>query len=65
MVIISNKHGIYELPQKLANDLRKLGNIEKISKLSSLVIEQNFTLVLSLPPKMKILLILAKKTLEK
>ena len=32
-VIISNKHGIYELPHKLANDLRKLGNIEKISKL--------------------------------
>ena len=28
IVIISNKHGIYELPQELPNDLRlrKLGN---------------------------------------
>ena len=33
MVIISNKHGIYELPHKLENDLRNLGNIEIISKL--------------------------------
>ena len=36
-VIISNKYGIYELPQELPNDLRlkdirKLGNIRKISK---------------------------------
>ena len=33
-VIISNKHGIYELPHELRNDLRlrKLGNIRKISK---------------------------------
>ena len=32
IVIISNKHGIYELPHELPNDLRKLGNIKKISK---------------------------------
>ena len=38
-VIISNKHGIYELPHELPNELRlrifhlkKLGNIRKISK---------------------------------
>ena len=33
--IITNKHGIYELPHKLPNDLRlrKLGNIRKLSKL--------------------------------
>ena len=36
--IISNEHGIYELPQELPNelklrkDLRKLGKIRKISK---------------------------------
>ena len=34
--IISNKHGIYELPHELSNDLRprKLENIKKISKTS-------------------------------
>ena len=33
IMIISNKHGIYELPYELPNDLdfRKLGNIKKIS----------------------------------
>ena len=32
-VIITYKHGIYELPQELPNDvrLRKLGNIRKVS----------------------------------
>ena len=32
IAIISNKHGIYELPHELPNDLRlrKLGNIKKI-----------------------------------
>ena len=52
IVIISNKHGIYELPHELPNDLRlrKFGNIKKISKL------QNYSLVLSLAPKLKILL---------
>ena len=52
IVIISNKHGIYELPHELPNDLRlrKFGNIKKISKL------QNYSLVLSLAHKLKILL---------
>ena len=33
--IITDKHGIYELPHELRNDLglRKLGNIRKVSKL--------------------------------
>ena len=34
--IISNKYGMYKLPHELPNDLgdlRKLGNIRKISKL--------------------------------
>ena len=33
-VIITYKHGIYELPHELPNDLRlrKLGNIRKVSK---------------------------------
>ena len=32
--IIAYKHGIYELPQELPNDVkrRKLGNIRKVSK---------------------------------
>ena len=53
--IISYKHGIYELPHKLPNDLRlrKLGNTEKVSKLHN-------GLVPSSPTKMKILLIPAK-----
>ena len=35
IVIISNKHGIYELPHELPNDLRFriLGNIKKIPNL--------------------------------
>ena len=32
--IISNKHGIYELPYELANNLRKL---EKVSKISNFI----------------------------
>ena len=35
-VIITYNHGIYELPQKLPN-LRKLGNIRKVSKLHRMV----------------------------
>ena len=34
IVIISNKHGIYELPYELPN---KLGNINKISKLHGII----------------------------
>ena len=39
IVIISNKRGIYELPQEFLNDLdlRKLGNIKKISKLHRII----------------------------
>ena len=42
IVIISNKHGIYELPHELPNDLRlkdlrKLGNIQKISKFHRII----------------------------
>ena len=48
---ITYKHGIYELPYKLRLDLRKLGNITKVSKLH---------IMPSLPDK--ILLILAKSS---
>ena len=39
-VIISNKHGIYELLLELPNDLRlnKLENIRKISKLCRIIV---------------------------
>ena len=59
IVIISNKHGIYELPHELPNDLRlrTLGNQEEDLKTS-----QNYSLVLSLAPKIKILSILAKNS---
>ena len=30
--INSNKHGIYELPNKVRQDLRKLGKVRKILK---------------------------------
>ena len=38
-VIISKKHGIYELAHDLPNDLRfrRLGNIKKISKLHRII----------------------------
>ena len=41
--ITSNKHGIYELPHKLPNnlrlkDLRKLRKVRKISKLRSITV---------------------------
>ena len=37
--IITYKHGIYELPQELPNDLRfrKLGNISKVPKLHRMI----------------------------
>ena len=37
--IITCKHGIYELPHKLANNLRlrKLGNIRNVSKLHRMI----------------------------
>ena len=58
-VIISNKHGIYELPQKLPNDfrLRTLGNKEIPRRSQNLM---NRRLRLNLATKIKILSILAK-----
>ena len=56
-VIITYKHGIYELPHKLPNDLRRK-EIRKYEE--SLKNSYNDSLVPSLPAKMKILLILAK-----
>ena len=40
--IITYKHGIYELPHKLPNDLRlrKLGNIRKLSKLHRMIAQR-------------------------
>ena len=39
--VITYKHGIYELPHELLNDLRldlsKLGNISKVPKLSRMI----------------------------
>ena len=56
--IISNKHGIYELPHELKNDikLRILGNKEISEKSQNL---QNNGLISSYPGKIKILLKLA------
>ena len=51
-VIISNKHGIYELPRNLPNNLR-------------FKILRNYSLVLSHPAKTKILSIVAKDSLKK
>ena len=58
-VIISNKHGIYELPQKLPNDfrLRTLGNKEIPRRSQNLM---NRRLRLNLATKIKILSILPK-----
>ena len=60
IMIISNKHGIYELPHELLNNLRlgKLGNIKKISKLHRIVTQR------PVPPPKKInpLPTLAKKS---
>ena len=58
--IITYKHGIYELPHELTKDLRlndlgKLGNIRKVSKLHRMIAS-------SPPVKMKVLLILAENS---
>ena len=61
--IITYKHGIYELPHELPNDLRLriLGNIKKVLKpQESLQTLKSDSLVPSLSAKNKILLILAK-----
>ena len=51
-VIISNRHGTYELPHKLLEHLRLR------------ILRNNYSLVNSLPPEIKILLILAKLSLK-
>ena len=58
-VIISIKHGIYDLPQELPNDsrLRIIGNIREISNLHR-------SQVPNLPHILKILSILAKRSLK-
>ena len=48
IVIISNKHAIYELLYELLNDLRKFGNIKKISKPHRIVAWRS-----ALPPKLE------------
>ena len=53
-VIISNKHGIYELPNELSNDLRLRKDQENLKN------SENYNLVASLPLKIKVLLILVK-----
>ena len=61
-VIINNKHGIYELPHELSNDLslRILGNQERLGK------SQNFIELLpSASPKNKKFVASSKKTAEK
>ena len=51
-VIISNKHGIYELPYELPNDLRITILRNKVISRKSKT-SQNYSLVPSLPPKMR------------
>ena len=57
--IISNKHGIYELPYELPNDLR-LRSWEVKKYQENLKTLLNYSLVPSLTLKIKILSILAK-----
>ena len=61
--IISNKHGIYELPHELKNDikLRILGNKEISEKSQNL---QNNGLISSLPGKTKIFFKTSDKLLK-
>ena len=62
--IISNKHGIYELPHKLPNNLR----LRKLAKnkvyQNNLNTSRNFNLVSSFCPKINIFSILAKYSLK-
>ena len=60
--IISNKHGIYELPHELPNDLRltNLGSQEIRKVQENLKTSKSYNLVPSPPSKIKFLLILAK-----
>ena len=60
--IISNKHGIYEIPHELPNDLRNL-QIRKYQQILKTL--YSYSPVLSISLKIKILSILAKKFLKK
>ena len=57
--VINNKHGVYKLPHKLPIDLRlrMLWN-QRIPE--NLKTSKKYSLVLSLPPKMKVFSILAR-----
>ena len=59
--IFTYKHGIYELPHELPNDLRltKLGNIRKVSKPHRMIAQRPAP---SPPAKMKALLILEENS---
>ena len=59
--IISNNHGIYKLPHELPNNLF-LRSYEIRKYQENLKISQNYTLVPSIPAKIKILLNLAKNS---
>ena len=54
--MISNNHGVHELPHKLPNDLRLKKNQENLKTYD------NYKLVPSLPDKMKVILILNKSS---
>ena len=60
IVIIGNKHGIYKLPHELPNNLtlRIIDNSEILGKY-----QQNYSIVLSLSPKMIFFSILVNCTL--
>ena len=56
--IITYNNGIYELPDELSNDLRRLENIRKVSKPQRMIAQ----CPVPSPPAIKILLIPAKNT---
>ena len=61
IVIISNKHGIYDLPHELPNDFRLTTSVNwEISRGSENI--KTLSLVLYLAPKVKILSILARNS---
>ena len=58
-VIISYKHGVYELPHELPNDL-KLMTLENRKDQENLETSSNYNLVTSLPSKLKMFLLFVK-----
>ena len=65
-MILSNKHGIHQLPHKLPNDLRfgsqeiRKENLEIFLKIRKSVNFINYNPVTSLPPRLKVFSILAE-----